>query len=165
MGTRKQWLGLAAIAAAALVLAACGDTIIGGDTNNITISGPSGGPSPSPAPGAGGLIATVKVTQFGENCPQGTSPSGEARQVRVGCEKALTCTPFLADGSPAPAAVHGTTPDFFGLVAGGSYVTVTIPGEPFNRDARGTAPGVASFSCTVKGIRSEQFDLTVVAVQ
>jgi hypothetical protein len=162
MRTRKQWAGLALVAMGALFASGCGDTIIGGDTTNVTVGGPSGLASPSPGPGAGGLISTVKVTQFGETCPNGTSSSGEARSVRVGCEKHLTCTPFLADGSPAPVAVHGPTPDFFGLVAGGSYVVVTVPGESFNRDARGTAPGVASFACTAKGIRSEQFDLTVV---
>jgi len=156
---KKQFAALV-LAAAALALAACGDTIIGGDVNNIIVGGPSGVASPSPAPG--GLIATVKVVQFGENCPAGTQPSGQARQVRAGCEKALTCTPFLADGSPAPAAVHGPAPDFFGVIAGASYVSVTIPGESFNRDARGLAPGIASFSCTVKGVRSEQFDLQVV---
>lgn len=159
---KKRYAVLVLAACAVLGLAACGDTIIGGDTNNISVGGPTGFASPSPTPGAGGLIATVKVTQFGETCPSGTSSSGQARELRVGCEKHLTCTPFLADGSPAPAAVHGPTPDFFGLVAGGSYVTVTVPGESFNRDVRGTAPGVASFACTAKGIRSEQFDLTVV---
>jgi hypothetical protein len=158
----RKYLAVSMVAIAALAVAACGDTIIGGDINNITVGGPSGFASPSPAPGAGGLIATVKVVQFGENCPAGLSPSGQARQVRAGCEKALTCTPFLADGSPAPPAVHGPTPDFFGVIAGANYVAVSIPGESYNRDARGLAPGIASFSCTVKGVRSEQWDLQVV---
>ncbi len=152
---------------AAGVLMGCGEQEPSGPSpilitinNTQTQGGP--GTQASPTPGAGGVITTVKVTQFGETCPSGKSVSGEARSVRVGCEKHLTCTPFMADGTMAPAALHGPTPDFFGLVAGGNFTSVTTPGEAYNRDARGTAPGVSSFSCTVKGIRSEQFDLTVI---
>jgi hypothetical protein len=168
---KNTFLSLAALVCAAAVASlACQQPLpTGGDINisnvntNSNQQGQGGGPSASPSPGAGGSITLVKVVQFGETCPQGTSPSGEDRSVRVGCTKHLTCTPFLSDGSPAPVAVHGPAPEFFGLTAGGTSATAAQQDEAFNIDAKGIAPGIASFRCTVKGVSSLTFDLTVVA--
>lgn len=139
-----------------------GDVTIVNNNSNQNNNG-QGGPSASPSPGTGnGVIASVKVVQFGEACPTGKTPSGEDRSVRVGCSKHLTCTPFLSDGSPAPPAVHGPAPEFFGLIAGGTSASASQQDEPFNLDAKGIAPGIASFRCNVKGVSSLTFDLTVV---
>lgn len=161
---RKGWLGALLIAALTYACTPTGPTIVNTNTNTSTNNNGQSGPNASPSPGTGsGSIASVKVVQFGETCPAGKAVSGEDRSLRVGCTKHLTCTPFLTDGSPAPPAVHGLAPDFFGLTAGGTSATAAQQDEAFNIDAKGIAPGIASFRCTVKGVSSLTFDLTVVA--
>lgn len=161
---RKTWIQMGALLIAALAFACTnittGPTTATGGSSTQTQGG--GGPQASPSPTASGSIALVKVVQFGETCPQGVSVSGEDRSVRVGCTKHLTCTPFLSDGSPAPPAVHGPAPEFFGLIAGGTSASAAQQDEAFNLDAKGIAPGIASFRCSVKGVSSLTFDLTVV---
>lgn len=155
-------LSLLCAVAVGLIVAACGDIYVGGPTTVQTnTQGGGGGSSASPAPG-GGTITHVKVTQFGEDCPSGTSPSGADRSVRVGCTKNLTCTPFVGPNEPASPTIHGPAPDFFGVVNGGPAAQVTVPSEPFNRDVKGLSEGVVSFRCVVRGVQSEQFDLLVV---
>ncbi len=156
-------MGTALVVACAPPPTAPDITIVQSQTNTQT-QGNGGGPTASPSPGSGsGAITLVKVVQFGETCPAGKSVSGEDRSVRVGCVKHLTCTPFLSDGSPAPPAVHGPAPEFFGLIAGGTSATASQQDEAFNIDAKGIAPGIASFRCNVKGVSSLTFDLTVVS--
>lgn len=164
----KRHASAALAAAALLCLSSCNPipptepTPISIDiTNNNTNNNGNPTTGASPLPG-GGVIASVKTTQFGETCPQGTAPSGEDRSVRVGCTKHLTCTPFLSDGTPAGPAVHGPAPEFFGIISGGQFATASQQDEPFNLDAKGIAPGIASYRCTVKGVSSLTFDLTVV---
>jgi hypothetical protein len=156
-------LGAAAVAAALTVATTgCGDTIVTGPDIDITIDGQKVSPSPGQGPGASGSIGSVKVVQFGEQCPAGKVPSGVDRQVRIGCTKFVTCTPFLTSGDKAPPAVHGPAPDFFGQVSGGAVVKVKHTDEPFNLDVEGVAPGVATLQCTAKGVPSGPWDITVV---
>lgn len=146
-----------------ILAAACTEVVTGPTTVVVTPTQTQGGGGGSDEPGSGsGTITHVKVTQFGEDCPSGTSPSGADRNVRVGCTKNLTCTPFVGPNEPASPTIHGPAPDFFGVVGGGPAAAVTIPSEPFNRDARGVQAGTVSFRCIVRGVQSEQFDLVVV---
>lgn len=137
----------------------------GGCANNTT---PTPSPSASPTvPGVpnGSAPATVRVTQFGEDCPAGVTPSGQNRQVRVGCRKILTCTPRLADGSDAVTPLAITRPDSFGPTTGAGNVQVERQDNPFNLDARATSPGTTHFTCVVRGVSSDStdpFDLVVV---
>jgi hypothetical protein len=164
---------IAIVAMAMLVLGACTPvqpTPVpqpNGGTNVNVVVNVGNGTVPSPAPGAGGAKPKlVKVTQFGETCPTGTSPSGQDRAVRIGCSKALTCTPKCeqTDGTLLDCNVGGQTPDEFRAFSGAEHIsfTASTSNPAFNRDARGISSGLVLIDCTFAGIRSEPFDLTVV---
>jgi len=104
-----------------------------------------------------GPIDHVKVTQFGESCGE------QGRNITVGCQKFLTCTPFFADGTLVPPAVHGPAPQFFGVIEGANFVQVTTPDEQFNRDVKGLFPGIVAFECVVKGVSSGRSEFIVVS--
>lgn len=139
----------------------------GNTTQTVTVI--IGAPVPSPAPGgAGGQRPDRVVTrQFGETCPAGTSPSGQDRAVRIGCSKAITCSPqckqpdgFFVDCQVPPNAA----PDEFRVFVGQDRIAFSASSSnpAFNRDARGLAAGLALIDCTYAGMKSEPFDLTVV---
>lgn len=160
---------LAALAAlAVLTVAACTDpgptapTPVNVNVNQNVNIGQQPSTGASPSTGAGATITHVKVVQFGEDCPAGLTPSGEDRKVRNGCTKNLTCTPFVGQNLPAPESVHGPAPDFFGVTSGASCAQVTTPGNPFNRDVKGTSACSIVFSCVVKGVGSDPFVLQVI---
>jgi hypothetical protein len=162
---------LAALALAALI--ACTPQPVaptppaGNTTVNVNVN-VGNGTTPSPAPGAGAARPDlVKVTQFGETCPSGISPSGQDRAVRNGCSKALTCSPKckLSDGTFVDCQIPpGAAPDEFRVFVGQDRISFTASGSnpAFNRDARGVAAGLALIDCTYAGMKSEPFDLTVV---
>lgn len=159
-------LGLIAalvLGAGTLPLSGCGDTIlnIGGPTQ---IQNQGGGPLPSPSPGAGssGAVASVKIGEFGEKCPSGKEPAEAiARQLRVGCTTAITCTPKDAQGKELP---HETPPklEFFGFISGTQYVKDTESDNEFNHDVYGVGPGIAIAICKVAGVSSDAWPLEVV---
>lgn len=137
------------------------------NTNTIVlvIGGPAGPTLPTPTSAAKPDI--VKVTQFGETCPDGKQPSGQDRSVRVGCSKALTCSPKCkqTDGAYIDCPVpQGASPDEFRVFSGEDRISFTAAGEnpAFNRDARGLAPGHALLDCTYANVKSEVFDLLVI---
>jgi hypothetical protein len=139
-----------------------------GGTNVNVVVNVGNGTTPSPAPGGAGSAKPklVKVTQFGETCPTGTSPSGQDRAVRIGCSKALTCTPKCeqTDGTLLDCNVGSQTPDEFRAFSGAEHISFTASSSnpAFNRDARGISSGLVLIDCTFAGVRSEPFDLTVV---
>jgi hypothetical protein len=164
---------IAIVAMAVLMLGACTPvqpTPVpqpNGGTNVNVVVNVGNGTVPSPAPGAGSAKPKiVKVTQFGEACPSGTSPSGQDRAVRIGCSKALTCSPKCeqTDGTLLDCNVGSQTPDEFRAFSGAEHISFTASSSnpAFNRDARGISSGLVLIDCTFAGVRSEPFDLTVV---
>jgi hypothetical protein len=143
-------------------------TVVGCYTCGNSFGGGGGGASPSP--GITTKPKLTKVTQYGENCPPSVAagPSGQDRGVRVGCSKALTCSPKCDNPQGGPdidcQVPQGGAPDEFRVFAGADRVsfTASTSNPAFNRDARGVAPGTASIDCTYAGVRSEPFDLAVV---
>lgn len=180
----------AAVAAAALVLfVACSPTqpdppavptasagcTVTGDHNSVncgsgnqTVTVPS--PTPSGSPGAGQPPALVKITQFGESCPDGKTPSGQDRAVRVGCAKALTLSPKCVNpGGPSLPMVDcqipaGAAPDSFAVVSGGEFIDFNTFGDnpQFNRVAKGVKKGFAVIGGAYAGVQAEPFVLEVV---
>lgn len=145
-----------ALWSAACTLPGGGDeTVIVNTATNNAGSTPLPAPGASPSPAAG-PIDHVKVTQFGESCGE------KGRNITVGCTKFLTCTPFFADGTLVPPAVHGPSPEFFGVIEGQNFVQVTTPEETFNRDVKGLFPGIVAFECVVKGVSSGRSEFVVV---
>jgi hypothetical protein len=139
---------------AVLAAAACGDrnTIITGPNTPIVIFGPSGPGGPIGSTGPTGSIASVKVTEFGEErCPSGIQPVNAQREMRAGCAKPITCTPFRADGTKATPAEHGTTPEVFESTTPGVCRTEE-EAEPFNKTLRGLTPGLCIVTCQAKGV-------------
>jgi hypothetical protein len=126
-------------------------------TNTATNNQSPTGPTPTGSPSPSGVIDHVKVTQFGQSCGEGE------RNITVGCTKFITCTPFFADGTLVPPAIHGSAPDFFGVTEGANFVQVTTPDEQFNRDVKGLFPGIVKFECVVKGVSSGPSEFVVVA--
>lgn len=163
----------AVIAALTLGLASCGwlEDLVRPDVNDNDVTQtvivqpagtPSPTPTPTPRPGAA-TVATVEVTQFGERCPAGITPTcpagvtGSCRTVRVGCRKDLTCTARTADGSDAGSVDPLLRPDNFSAFEGeGTIVRTEGGGDPrgFNRDVLARAQGEAKYSCTVGGVSS-----------
>jgi hypothetical protein len=139
------------------------------NTTNVVlvVGGPAGPTVPTPTQVTKPKL--VKVTQFGETCPadSGKTPSGQDRAVRVGCSKALTCSPKCDNPQGGPdidcPVPQGAAPDEFRVFAGADRISFTASSSnpAFNRDARGVAPGTASIDCTYAGVRSEPFDLLV----
>jgi hypothetical protein len=127
-------------------------------------------PSPSPSPGT--ITAKpklVKITQFGESCPDGVSPSGQDRAVRIGCTKALTLSPKCSnpiEGQPDIdcAVPPGAAPDRFEVVSGGDHIEFTVsqdnPG--FNRIAKGKTAGFTVIGGAYAGVEAEPFVLQVL---
>lgn len=134
----------------------------------VVVGGPAGPTVPTPTQVTKPKL--TKVTQFGETCPPTVTagPSGQDRAVRVGCSKALTCSPKCENpqgGADIDCPVpQGASPDEFRVFAGADRISFTASSSnpAFNRDARGVAPGTASIDCTYAGVRSEPFDLMVV---
>jgi hypothetical protein len=168
----KLFLAALAIIASGLVTG-CSKTVVipvgptGGGTNQSTTvnvnvgQGAPTGTQPG-APGASS-ITLVKVTQFGETCPSGASPSGVDRSVRVGCTKALTCTPFSGT-VPTDTEALRIPVQFFDATAG-TFDTAQVQhtGNPYNLDVKGLKAGRVSFKCIVQAVESAQFDLEVVS--
>lgn len=136
----------------------------------LVVGGPAGPTLPTPTTAVKPKL--VKVTQFGETCPPTVTagPSGQDRAVRVGCSKALTCSP-KCDSPQGPGfpdvdcqVPSGAAPDEFRVFAGAEHISFTASNSnpAFNRDARGVSAGTASIDCTYAGVRSEPFDLGVV---
>lgn len=131
-------------------------TIIDNTATNNQPNGSGGEPGAPASPVPSGAIDHVKVTQFGQSCGE------EGRNISVGCQKFLTCTPFFADGTLVPPAIHGPRPDFFGVIEGAQFVQVTTPDEEFNRDVKGLFAGIVKFECIVKGVSSGPSEFVVV---
>lgn len=121
---------------------------------------PTPTPSPAPPPGAAawpGAGGYVRVGVFGFDCPAGiTAPNNGAGELPLGCVAHVTATPKYADGSDVPAAIHG--PTIAWVVVG--PIACTAPAEPYNRDCRGLASGVAQLRATVQGVTGE-LDLVI----
>lgn len=151
-----------ALVAVLALFGSCTTIYNGNSASNVNNLGPSGVISPSPGSTGGGLVASVKVAEFGENCPSGLSPAESIpRQVRKGCTSAITCSPKDAQGKELPQA---TPPhlDRFIVVSGAQYVVDTEQSNPFNHDVFGKEAGIALFICTVEGVSSEPWPLEIV---
>jgi len=164
MKTSKVLLALASCLVAGAMLASLGCTKIytGGDSINQIVTGPGPVTSPSPGSQGSGLVATVKIGEFGEKCPAGKEPAEQvARQLRVGCTSAITCTPKDAQGLELP---HDSPVkvDAFLVISGGQYVKDVEADKPFNHDVFGVAPGLAVFICKVAGVSSDAWPLEIV---
>lgn len=156
---QKRYRLAVSLFALVLPLAACLDFTTLSGSGQQQGGNPSG---PSVVPVPAGSVAAVVVSKFGEDCPDGVSPTNNPTTVRVACTARVTCTPKLADGSDAPPAVHGPAPDFFGVVSGAQYFSTVSEENAFNLQMRALGPGVASIGCTVKGTASPSRTLEVV---
>jgi hypothetical protein len=129
-------------------------------------NGPAAAPSPLPT---GPFVKPdyVKITQFGEDCPNGGAPSGGDRTVRVGCIKRLTISPKCKQAPPLSdvdcPVPEGAHPDDFAPTSGAERVAFAIAGNPFNANATGRTPGLVLVSGSYGGVLAQApFDLTVV---
>lgn len=133
------------------------------NTNTNTISG--GNPSAAPSPGAGGAVASVGISEFGERCPAGVEPANAAaRQVRIGCTSDVTCNPKDAAGKVIfNLAITGPAPDAFIQTGGGGFGRFAQDDtNPFNGTITGLAAGTVRLLCTVRGVQSEPWDMQVI---
>lgn len=144
-----------------------------GNTTVTVIVNAGNGAQPSPAPGGDPSAAPFRttLTQFGETCEpraDGTraSPSGADRQVRISCDKQLTCSPKcrLSNGSTIDCPVPAGSSAEFRVTSGQDRVSLRASpsNAGFNVDARGLQEGLALIECTYAGQKSEPFDLLVV---
>lgn len=137
----------------------------GGTTVNQNVNVNVGGtPGASPSPGAGGAVARVGIGKFGERCPAGTAPSGNGAGVRVGCTADLTCSPYNANNQELfDLTIIGAAPTSFAAVSGQDNASFQQSGaNPYNGEAVGRRAGTLTLSCTVKGVTSQPFLLSVV---
>jgi len=160
--TAREWWAAVCGVGLIVVLVACLNTYVGGPSQvNQQFTG--GGSTPSPSPAGSSNVASVKIGEFGEKCPAGKEPAEAiARQLRVGCTSAITCTPKDAAGKEIP---HEIPPhlDAFLAISGNQYVKVSESGEGggFNLDVYGVDPGIAIFICKVAGVSSDAWPLEV----
>lgn len=160
-------IGALAIAAAAVATTSCTPyppTQPSSTTVNQNVNVNVGNPSGSPSPGQGGSVARVGIGKFGERCPANVKPSDNGAAVRVGCTADITCSPFSASGQELfDSAIIGFAPDSFQAVSGQDNATFQQSQQnAFNGEALGKRAGTLTLACTVKGVTSQPYSLTVV---
>lgn len=165
MKVLKPWLAVAAIVIAPLVLAfAAGcrapaptaPTTVNVNVTNINtlLTGPAGVGDTGPNSGP---VASCTINAFG--VPIRKSGSGECgagdKEIRVGCEQAVTLNPRDAQGNVIfNEQVTGTIPNAFGLAAGSDTSVAQIrtgSESAYNRFVQGLKPGILTFNGDVKG--------------
>lgn len=127
------------------------------NTNNNGNGNPSDGTLPTGSLPSG-VPTSVRVTQFSQG-------AGD-RTINVGGTISLTCTPRKSDGTDYWAGVPESSiksPDFFGVLAGSSFIDITSRGaNGYNMEVKGIKAGDAVFNCNVLGVEgSPVFTLKV----
>jgi hypothetical protein len=145
-----------------IVAVACTTEVFTGGSTITVNTAP--GPTASGSPGGEGLIATVSIAEFGETCPNGGTPAETLpRQVRIGCISDVTCNPRDPQGQVIfNLAITGPAPTSFTQTSGVSFGEFVQDENPYNGTVRGIAAGLIQLQCTVKGVASPPFVMTVV---